>query len=122
MKRVLLDQGLAPRAVALLKADGSDAVHVSEIGLERASDAEILEVARSSGRCCITLDHDFHSNLAFTRAGQPSVVLIRLERMDATRQAAVIQSVWVACESAIAAGAAVSVDGDTVRVRRFPLR
>ncbi len=122
MRRVLLDQGLAPRAASLLRQDGWDALHVSEIGLARASDEEILETARSGGRVCITLDHDFHANLALTRADQPSVLLLRLEKMDAPRQAALIKSVWGACEADIERGAAISADGETVRVRQLPLR
>jgi hypothetical protein len=46
------------------REDGYDAVHVSEIGMERADDAVILEKARSDERVCITLDHDFHVHLA----------------------------------------------------------
>lgn len=95
---------------------------MSEIGLARASDEEILETARPGGRVCITLDHDFHANLALTRADQPSVLLLRLEKMDAARQAALIKSVWRACEADIERGAAISADGETVRVRQLPLR
>ena len=46
MKRVLLDQGLAPSAAAVLREAGWDAVHVSEVGLDRADDPEIIEYAR----------------------------------------------------------------------------
>jgi hypothetical protein len=41
MRRILLDQGLAPHAAAILRYHGLDAVHVSEIGMERA--ASLLE-------------------------------------------------------------------------------
>jgi hypothetical protein len=33
MRRVLLDQGLAPRAAVLLRAEGWEALHVGEAGL-----------------------------------------------------------------------------------------
>jgi predicted nuclease of predicted toxin-antitoxin system len=46
MRRILLDQGLGPAAAALLRAEGWDAVHVSEAGLATAEDSEILEFAR----------------------------------------------------------------------------
>ncbi len=59
MKRVLLDQGLAPRAAELLRADGWDAIHVSAVKLDRADDPAILEYARQHVFTCITLDHDF---------------------------------------------------------------
>jgi hypothetical protein len=42
VKRVWLDQGLAPNTAALLRLEGEwDAVHVSEVGMSRASDEEI---------------------------------------------------------------------------------
>jgi hypothetical protein len=50
MIRVLLDQGLAPRAAALLRAAGWDAIHVTEIGLQRADDKDILKAAREDSR------------------------------------------------------------------------
>ena len=67
MIAILLDQGLAPRAAGLLRERGIEAVHVSEIGLAAADDREILEVARTSHRVCVTLDHDFHADLALGR-------------------------------------------------------
>ena len=48
MKRILLDQGLAPRAATILRQHGWDAVHVSEIGMAQAEDIQILERARSA--------------------------------------------------------------------------
>ena len=56
MKRVLLDQGLAPRAAVLLRSEGWEALHVSEAGLDRAEDQEILEYARQRGMTCVTFD------------------------------------------------------------------
>ena len=98
MKSVLLDQGLAPRAALLLRSQGWHAVHVSEVGLERADDREILEFARPRGMTCVTLDHDFHTHLAMSLAGRPSVVLVRVEGLDAQRQADLVQDVWELAE------------------------
>jgi predicted nuclease of predicted toxin-antitoxin system len=63
MKQILLDQGLAPHAAAILKRNGLDAVHVSEIGMERAEDIQLMEKARIDESVCVTLDHDFHAHL-----------------------------------------------------------
>jgi predicted nuclease of predicted toxin-antitoxin system len=95
MNRVLLDQGLAPLAAAILRQHGIDARHVSEIGTEKAEDAAILEKARLDQRICVTLDHDFHAHLALTGSGRPSVVLLRVEGLDARGQADLIESVYV---------------------------
>ena len=122
MKRILLDQGLAPLAAAILRQEGFDAVHVSEIGMERSEDIQILESARSDSRVCVTLDHDFHAHLAATGQGRPSVILLRAQGLDARGQARLIRSVYVQCETALSEGAAVSADGETVRVRRLPLK
>ena len=122
MKSVLLDQGLAPHAAAILRQHGIDAVHVSEIGMEQAEDIQILERARNDERVCVTLDHDFHTHLAVTGHGRPSVVLLRVQGIGAQAQADLIQSVCVQCENALSEGAAVSANRETIRVRRLPLR
>jgi predicted nuclease of predicted toxin-antitoxin system len=122
MKRILLDQGLAPRAATILRRYGLDAVHVSEIGMERAEDIQILERARNDERVCVTFDHDFHAHLAATGHGRPSVVLLRVQGLDAQGQADLIRSVYVQCEDALSEGAAVSADGTNIRIRRLPLR
>ena len=122
MKRVLLDQGLAPFAALLLRQEGWDAVHASEVGLARAEDVQILDVARHDGRICVTLDHDFHTHLAMTRAGQPSVVLLRVQGLDANGQAALIRAIWKVCEQELEEGVAVSADAVNIRIRRFPLK
>lgn len=122
MKSILLDQGIAPRAAAILRKHGLDAVHVSEIEMEKAEDIQILERARIEERVCVTLDHDFHAHLAMTGQGQPSVVLLRVQGLDAQGQADLIRSVLVQCEKALAEGAAVSANCETIRIRRLPLQ
>lgn len=122
MRRILLDQGLSPAAAALLRADGWDALHVMEIGLDRAEDFEILEFARREDRACVTLDHDFHAHLARAQMAGPSVIFVRLEGLDGPGQAGLIRRVWESCADEIAAGAAVSVDAVSMRIRRLPLR
>lgn len=122
MTRVLLDQGLAPVAAALLREFGRDAVHVSELEMQAADDVDILDTARKTGRICITLDHDFHAHLAVTSSGRPSVVLLRVQGLDGSAQAALIRSVCERCAQELADGAAVSADIRSIRIRRLPLR
>jgi predicted nuclease of predicted toxin-antitoxin system len=119
---ILLDQGLAPGTAALLRERGFDAVHVVEIGLERAEDLDILAAAATQNRICVTLDHDFHTHLALAGQGRPSVILLRIEGIGAAAQAELIAAVCLSCEVALNDGAAVSADGNSVRIRRLPLR
>ena len=122
MKRILPDQELAPHAAVILRQHGLDAVHVSEIGMEQAEDVEILEKARVDEMVCVMLDHDFHAHLAVTGHGRPSVVLLRVQGLDAQGQADLIRAVCVHCEDALSQGAAVSADRESIRIRRLPLR
>jgi predicted nuclease of predicted toxin-antitoxin system len=122
MTGMLLDQGLAPATAAILRQRGFDAVHVLEIGLDRADDADILAAAAQQNRTCVTLDHDFHTHLALAGSGRPSVILLRIAGLGASGQADLIKSIYVTCGDALDNGAAVSADGKTMRIRRLPLR
>jgi len=122
MTAILLDQGLAPGAATLLRERGFDTVHVVEIGMHRAEDLEILATAATQNRVCVTLDHDFHTHLALAGQGRPSVILLRIEGIGVAAQAELIAAVCQSCEVALNDGAAVSADGNSVRIRRLPLR
>ena len=121
MKRLLLDQGLPRSTGALLAQAGRDVTHVSEIGMSRADDIDILEQARTDERVCVTLDADFHALLATSGERGPSVVRVRKEGLDAGALAALLQTVWPDIESALADGAMVTVTDRSIRVRRLPI-
>ncbi len=55
--KFLADMGISPKTVTCLHGLGHDAVHLSEQGLERLPDPDIVEKARQEGR--IVLVHDF---------------------------------------------------------------
>jgi predicted nuclease of predicted toxin-antitoxin system len=98
------------------------ALHVVEARLDRAADYEILDFADRGNWTCVTLDHDFHLHLALNRAGRPSVVFLRVERLGSEEQATLIRKIWDKCESSIDRGAAVSADTKSIRIRLLPLR
>jgi predicted nuclease of predicted toxin-antitoxin system len=121
VKRLLLDQGLPRSAAALLRQAGWDVVHVSEIGMSRADDLDILERGRGEGRVCVTLDADFHSLLATGGEPAPSVIRIRKQGLDAISLSVLLQSVWPGIEDALHSGAMVTITDSAVRVRRLPI-
>lgn len=121
MKRLLLDQGCARSTASILNGEGWDVVHAGDIGLSRASDAEILERARADGRVCVTLDADFHAILAVSGVSGPSTIRIRIEGLDANALASLIRSVWPQVEADVQRGAMVSIDSSSVRVRALPV-
>ncbi len=121
MKGLLLDQGLPRSTAELLRARGIEAVHVGECAMSQASDAAILERARSEQRAVVTLDADFHALLALTGAAGPTVIRLRAQGLKAHDACALIESVVARAETDIAAGALISATRKLVRIKRLPI-
>lgn len=66
--KLLLDQRAPLSAAALLRDTGINTIHVGEIGMSEAEDAEIIQKARGEKRIVATLDADFHTLLALNEA------------------------------------------------------
>ena len=64
--RLLLDENLSPIIARLLTDAGIEAVHVRDLGMRTASDAEILVRARNEGLVVVSQDSDF-TNLLLLR-------------------------------------------------------
>jgi predicted nuclease of predicted toxin-antitoxin system len=75
----LLDQGVPRRAAALLQEAGVDALHVAELGMSSADDAEILAWCRHNAAVAVTLDADFHASIALSGGTGPSAIRLRVE-------------------------------------------
>jgi predicted nuclease of predicted toxin-antitoxin system len=119
--KLLLDQGLPLSAAALLSDAGIDTIHVGEIGMSEAEDAEIIQRAREDGRVVTTLDADFHTLLALDEATSPSVIRIRIERLRAQALTELLLGVISECEEELQQGAAVTVEPSRIRIRSLPL-
>jgi predicted nuclease of predicted toxin-antitoxin system len=121
VKRLLLDQGLPRSTGVLLAQTGWDVIHVSEIGMSRADDAEILNRAKADQRVCVTLDADFHALLATSGEPGPSVIRVRKEGLDAKALAELLLAAWPGIEDALDSGAMVTVTDRSIRIRRLPI-
>lgn len=119
--KLLLDQGLPRSTILHLAGMGIAAEHVGELGMARAADADILNVARKRQAVVVTLDADFHALLATSRATNPSVVRIRIEGLKGEQTAALLGQVLAVAIAEIEAGAAVSVTARRIRVRLLPI-
>jgi predicted nuclease of predicted toxin-antitoxin system len=118
---ILLDQGMPRTAVAHLKAFGFAAVHVGDLDMATATDEEILTAARQRNAIVVTMDADFHRQLAVTRERSPSVVRIRIEGMKGLQLASLVAQVVQTADVDLQAGAVVSVTEASIRIRRLPL-
>ena len=100
---------------------GIAAEHVGDLGLARAADAHILDVARDRQAVVVTLDADFHAMLATSHATSPSVVRIRIEGLKGEQLASLLVQVLAVAGAEIEAGAVVSVTARRIRVRLLPI-
>jgi predicted nuclease of predicted toxin-antitoxin system len=121
--KFLLDQNQSPRIGDWLAEAGHDAVHVRDVGLGEASDAELMAFAVREDRVVVSEDTDFGDLLAASNAAKPSIVLFR--RQDGRRAydiAALLLLNLEVVEVDLARGAVVVFDQDRVRVRSLPFR
>jgi predicted nuclease of predicted toxin-antitoxin system len=121
MTRLLLDQGIARSTASILTGAGWDVLHVADIGMERSTDAVILDYARTQQRIICTLDADFHALLAVSGQDSPSVVRIRWEGLRGDALAQLLTRIWPDIVKSVTQGAAVSVTEHSIRIRRLPV-
>lgn len=120
--RFLADMGVAQRIVEWLRAEGHDAVHLREEGLQRMPNGAIFEKAASDARIILTFDLDFGEIVALSSGCPVGVVLFRLHN---TRTPHVIDRLRVVLREsrrALEEGAIVVVEESRHRTRRLPRR
>ena len=110
MIAILLDQGFAPRAAAILRDRTFDAVHVMEIAIANSDDEAIWKLPELKSHLCDVASRLSHSSCNDWR-GSSSVILLRIAGLGAEAQADVIDSLCRQCHTALVEGAANSADG-----------
>ena len=119
---LLLDQGIPRTAAQRLRDIKIDAVHVGELDMSAATDAEIIEFAKREDRMIVTLDSDFHTLLALAGANTPSVIRIRIEGLKAPDYLSLLTTILAECEQDLnEGGCAITVLERQIRIHRLPL-
>jgi predicted nuclease of predicted toxin-antitoxin system len=120
--KLLLDQGLPPLTAELLRGQGIDIVHVSEVGLSRAEDLRIIELAQMEDRIIITLDADYHASIALASAPSPSVIWIRVVNLRAAEYIEVIMPILNEYKEMLINGVLITMRSDRkVKTRILPI-
>ena len=120
--RFLVDQCLSPDFAVALAEAGHDVLHVRDLGMQRAGDAEVLELARSQDRVLVSADTDFGTLLAQGGATRPSVIIFR--RATGRRpvaQAALLVANLPAMTEALDDGSVAVLEQTRLRLRRLPI-
>lgn len=77
MLRLLLDQMIDTEVAATLREHGYDVIRVSEIGMSRADDGQILEQSIAEGRILVTLDEHFGNWCVLPLSTHPGVIRVK---------------------------------------------
>jgi predicted nuclease of predicted toxin-antitoxin system len=72
--KLLFDHNLSPRLVKRLADLYPDSTHLHLLGLDRADDAAVWDLARREGFLIVTKDADF-SDICMMRGFPPKVIL-----------------------------------------------
>ena len=75
--KLLLDENLSARLLSRLADHFPGSTHVTQLGLQGASDASVWRAARDGGFVLVSKDDDFRS-LALVRGAPPKVVILRI--------------------------------------------
>ncbi|TVQ49079.1 MAG: hypothetical protein EA365_00705 [Gloeocapsa sp. DLM2.Bin57] len=119
--RFLADMGISPRTVTWLKSQGYDSIHLSEQGLEKLPDEDILIKAKNESRIILTVDLDFGELLAISKGTLPSVILFRLGNQSRNLIEAKLTEILEKCQNELLEGAIISVTQNALRIRNLPI-
>jgi predicted nuclease of predicted toxin-antitoxin system len=118
--KFLVDMPVTPLTVTHLRAAGHDAVHAHEIGLDRAADAQLLDVARREERVIITADLDSPRLLVLHQASRPGIFSAGGAFSDA-ELLGLLDRVLTRTPALALAGSIVVVDPRRIRRHALPI-
>ncbi|MFB2879729.1 DUF5615 family PIN-like protein [Floridanema aerugineum] len=120
--RFIADVHISPLTVSSLQQQGYDILRSTDLLPATATDREILELARIEGRIVITQDLDFSMLVALGNYNQPSLITLRLTsaKLDVVTQR--LLEIIPQLEEELREGSAVTVDDNSVRIRKLPIR
>jgi predicted nuclease of predicted toxin-antitoxin system len=120
--KFLIDMPLSPTLAAWLIKRGHDAVHASEVGLDRAADIVIIDQARRQGRTVVTADLDYPRLLALAGTAEPSLILFRGGNWSDTGVIAKMEALLQAVDEVGIAESIFVIEAERIRRRRLPIQ
>ncbi len=109
------------RTISHLSSQGYDIYRVSDRGMSRARDSEIVALALAEQRAIITMDLDFAAIIAKSGEQFPSAIIFRLDDATPENINSLLDRILPSITSDLEAGAIVIIEQERVRIRRFQI-
>ena len=119
--KFLLDVHIPPTLGKLLETKGHAFRLVTQIADPSIADEYILEIAKENGEVILTHDLDFGQLLAFKGYSRPSVIIFRIQHINAQVFFEHIVKYWNDIQPALESGAIILVEPASVRIRNLPV-
>ena len=119
--KFLLDMPVSACLLKVLQAHGHEGIHAHQISKDRASDEELLGIARREGRTIITADLDFPRLLSLSAREGPGLILFRGGNYSDKEMCDLFARVLQKVPAETLAGSLCVVDKKRIRVTRLPL-
>lgn len=119
--KLLLDMNIPPGLCEALRNAGWNSVHWSDVGDACASDAAILDYARTHRYVVVSHDLDFSAILSATQAKAPSVVQIRVQDVLSDQFRETLFRVLRQFQAQLESGALLVIDESRSRARLLPV-
>ena len=113
---------VSPGLLDLLKKYGHEGVHSFQIGLDRATDHEIIVSARKDKRIIITADLDFPRILALTEAHGPGIILFRGGNYSDKEMRDLLERVLESVSGETIKSSICVVDQKRIRIKTLPIK
>lgn len=118
----LLDVNMPPALGEHLKSIGHAYRWVPVCMEPTATDLAIIQEAATTGEIILTHDTDFGTLLSFFGSTKPSVVLFRIDKINADIFFALLKNNWSTISHPLEDGALIIFEEDKFRIRELPIR
>lgn len=119
--KFLADMPISPKTVSFLRSMMYDVYRNSEIGLLRARDVEIVDIAVREERIILTMDLDFAAIIAKSKGTTPSAIIFRVSDETPENVNRLLYTILPQVEEDVVKGAIIMVDDGRFRIRRLPV-
>ena len=119
--KFLLDMPVSAMLLDVLEVYGHEGVHAYQIGKSRATDVELLEIARQEDRVIITADLDFPRLLALSSAAGPGLVLFRGGNYSDIEMCNLLEQVIKQVPAEMLETSVCVVDKKRIRITQLPI-